>query len=352
MEMFMKHRIYRLCLCVMMVLSLLGSSACIQVQAAAKTINLRLGTLAPRGTSFHKSLMQMGEKWRQVSGGTVRLTIYPDGTQGSEADMVGLMQTGNLDAGLLTSSGLSEIEPAVNAQQNMPLMFNSLEEVDYVTQKLRPMLEKRMLDKGYIVLFWTDSGWVRFFSKSPVVHPDDLRRLKLFTWAGNTHEYDLWKASGFNPVALETAGIAQGLMSDTINAIPMPPFYAMAGQLYNQTKYMLELNWGCLVGAAVVKKKSWDRLDPQVREAMLKIAAETGQQIKAEGRKESQEAVAAMVKRGLIVNKVTPEIEAEWRAVIDKVQDQIRGKIVPADMFDESMRILKEYRSTVGKQQK
>lgn len=346
----MNSRMYRFNLCALMALWLLGSNA--MVQAAARTLNLRLGTLAPRGTSYHKSLMVMGDKWRQASGGTVRLTIYPDGTQGSEADMVGLMQTGNLDAGLLTSAGLSDIEPAVVALQNMPMMFSNLEEVDYVSQQLRPMLERRLLEKGYIVLFWTDSGWVRFFSKAKVVHPDDLRQLKLFTWAGNTHEYDLWKASGFNPVALETAGIAQGLMSDTINAIPMPPFYAMAGQLYNQTKYMLELNWGPLVGAAVVRKKSWDRIAPEVREAMLKIAAETGKQIKIEGRKESQESVDAMIKRGLIVTKVTPEIEAEWRAMIDKVRDQIRGKIVPAEMFDESLRILQEYRSKAGNQAK
>ncbi len=78
---------------------------------------------------------------------------------------------------------------------------------------------------------------------------------------------------------------------------------------------------------------------------MLKIAEETGHQVKAAGRAESDAAVAAMVKRGLVVQKVSPEVEAEWRAVIDKVQDRIRGKIVPADMFDEAQRLVKEYRA-------
>src|SRR4051812_25743820 len=133
-----------------------------QLSAADKPVNLKLGTLAPRGTSYHKSLQSMGEKWRQLSGGAVRLTIFPDGTQGGEADMVGLMQTGNLDAGLLTAVGLSEIEPEVTALQSIPMAFRSLDEVDYVRNKLRGQLEKRLLAKGYLVLFWTDSGWVRF----------------------------------------------------------------------------------------------------------------------------------------------------------------------------------------------
>jgi TRAP-type C4-dicarboxylate transport system substrate-binding protein len=341
---FKMSRIWMIGVAVGISMSALGTN----LSAADKSINLRLSTLAPRGTSYHKSLMLMREQWLKTSGGAVRLTIFPDGTQGGEADMVGLMQTGNLDAGLLTAVGLAEIEPAVTALQNMPMSFRNLAEVDYVGAKLRPQLEQRLLKKGYLVLFWTDSGWVRFFTKSPILHPDDLRKLKIFCWAGDAHAYDLWKASGFHPVALETANVAQGLMSDSINAVPMPPFFALAGQLHDQTKYMLELNWAPLVGAAVVRKASWDRVAAETRETLLKIASEAGKQIKANGRAESDAAVETMAKHGLMVQKVTPDIEAEWRAAVDKVQDKIRGKMVPAEMFDEAQRLLQEYRATDG----
>jgi TRAP-type transport system periplasmic protein len=332
------------CLTVLFVLSL--AAPCIN--AAEKTIRLKLGTLAPAGTSYHKSMQAMGEKWRKASDGAVQLVIFPGGTQGSEADMVGLMQTGNLDAGLITADGLSQIDPAALSLEIMPMAFRNLEEVDFLTQKLRPKLEERLAAKGYLALFWCDSGWVRFFSKSPVVHPDDLRKLKVFSWAGNAHQYDLWKSSGFQPVALETSGIAQGLLSGTISAVPTVPIYALAVQLDGQAKHMLELNWGPLVGALVVHKKSWDRVPPSAREAMLKIAEATGREVKAAGRAENDAAVAAMVKRGLVVHKVSPEVEAEWLEVIDKVKDQIRGKIVPADMFDEAQRLLKEHRAAGG----
>src|SRR5215472_19274605 len=102
------------------------------LRAAARPLRLKLGTIAPGGSTYHKSLQAMGEQWRQASGGKVQLTIFPNGTQGGEADMVGLMQTGNLDAGLLTAVGLSEIEPAVIGLQSMPMAFQNLDEVDYV----------------------------------------------------------------------------------------------------------------------------------------------------------------------------------------------------------------------------
>jgi len=247
--------------CLALIIPLLAGN----LRGADKPINLKLGTLAPTGTSYHKSLQVMGEKWRQASEGRVRLTLFPGGTQGGEADMVGLMQTGNLDAGLLTAVGLSEIEPAVTALQSMPMSFHSLDEVDYVGEKLRRQLEDHLLAKGYLVLFWSDSGWVRFFTMSPIVHPQDLRKLKLFTWIGNPHDTDLWKSGGYHPVALETAGIPQGLLSGTIDAVPMPPFFALAGQLDGTLKYMLELNWAPLVGAAVVRTKSWERVPASAR---------------------------------------------------------------------------------------
>jgi TRAP-type C4-dicarboxylate transport system substrate-binding protein len=319
------------------------------LNAAPATVRLKLGTLAPAGTTYHKSLQAMGEKWRKVSDGAVQVAIYPGGTQGSEADMVGLMQTGNLDAGLLTVTGLSEIEPTVTALHLMPMAFRNLDEVDYVGDKLVPQLNARLLAKGYVVLFWTDSGWVRFFSTQPVLHPDDLRKLKIFSWASQATQYDLYKSSGFTPVALETAGIPQALLSGTISAIPTVPIFALAAQMDHQAKYMLEVNWAPLVGAAVIRKKSWDKIPAATQNEMLKIAAETGRKVKADGRAESDAAVAAMVKRGLKVTKMTPDVEAEWRAILDKVQDQIRGKIVPTEVFDEAQRAVKEYRSGAGK---
>jgi TRAP-type C4-dicarboxylate transport system substrate-binding protein len=315
---------------------------------AATPIRLKLGTLAPAGTTYHKSIQAMGEKWRKASDGAVQLTIFPGGTQGSEADMVGLMQTGNLDAGLLTVTGLAEIEPTVTALHLMPMSFRTLDEVDYVTEKLAAQLNARLLAKGYIVLFWSDSGWVRFFSTAPVLHPDDLRKLKVFSSAGNATQYDLYKSSGMTPVSIETTSIPQALLSGTISAIPTVPIFALAAQLDHQAKYMLEINWAPLVGAAVVRKKAWDKIPAAAQKEMLAIAAETGRRVKADGRAESDAAVAAMVKRGLKVQKLTPEVEIEWRTILDKLQGEIRGKIVPAEVFDEAQNALKDFRSGAG----
>lgn len=316
-----------------------------RVFGAGGPVKVRLGTLAPRGSSYYKHLQAMGEKWRQAPGGGVLLTMYPDGTMGTEADMVRRMRLGQLQAGMLTAAGLADIEPAVSGLQNLPMMFRSLEEVDYIVEKLQPMLEKRLEEKGFVVLFWGDTGWVRFFSKQPVIRPDDLKKTKLFVRAGSAAELDSYRSVGLNPVPLETVDILPNLQTGLINAVPLPPSIALAGQVDGAAPHMLVLDWAPLVGAAVITKKTWDAIPLEGREALRKAATETGKLMKADGRRESVESVEAMRKRGLRVHAVTPEVEAEWRREAEAAYPKIRGVIVPEDMFDEVVKQLKAYRA-------
>jgi len=313
---------------------------------AGGPVRVRLGTLAPKGSSYFKHLQAMGERWRQAPGGGALLTIYPDGTMGTEADMVRRMRLGQLQAGMLTAVGLAEIESAVTGLQNLPMMFRSLEEVDYIGERLRPMLEKRLEDKGFVVLFWGDTGWVKFFSKEPVIRPDDLRKAKLFVWAGSAADIDIYRSVGCNPVSLEAVDILPSLQTGLINAVPLPPSIALAGQVDGAAPHMLDLPWAPLVGATVITKKTWDAIPLAGQEALRHAATETAKFIKADGRRESVESVEAMRKRGLKVHPVTPEVEAEWRREGEAAYPKIRGVIVPGDIFDEVVKHLKAYRAT------
>jgi TRAP-type C4-dicarboxylate transport system substrate-binding protein len=275
----------------------------------------------------------------------VNLNIYAGGKLGGEAEMVGLMKLDSLQAALLTTVGLSEIERGVAGLQNIPMGFRTLEEVDYVGGKLQPMLEKRLEEKGFVVLFWSDAGWIRFFSNKSATTPDEMRKLKMFSWSGFPAQVEIYKSAGFNAVPLETADIVPSLQTGLIEAVPLPPFFAMAGQVDSRAPHMLELNWAPIVGALVVRKASWEKLPADVREKLMKSAKVAGAEIKAAGRKEMTESVAAMEKRGLRVTKVTPEVEAEWRKAAEAVYPQVRGKLVPEEIFDEATKFVSEYRS-------
>jgi len=323
--------------------------AVFQSPAADKPIRVNLGTLAPRGSLYHQSLQAMAEAWRQAPAGGVRLVIYPDGTQGGEADMVRLMRVGSLQAGLLTAVGLSDIEPAVSGLQDVPMLFRSLEEFEYVNDHLRPSLEKRLAEKGFVVLFWGDAGWVRYFSKEPVLTPEDLKRMKIFVWAGSPDEVAIMRHAGYTPMPLETSDILPGLQTGLITTAAVPPIFALASQLDLRAPHMLNLNWAPLVGACVVKKDTWEKIPPDSREALLSAATRAGKEIRTSSRKENTEAVVAMQKRGLTVHNLSPDFVELWRKEAEKTYPDIRGRIVPAEIFDEVLHLLQEYRAAGAK---
>ncbi len=312
--------------------------------AFAAPPKVKLATLVPKGTSYHQILLEMGEKWRHAPEGGAHLIIYTDGTMGGEADMVRRMRIGQLQAAMLTVGGLAEIDPSVKCLQNIPMAFRSFAELDYVSAKLRPLFEKKFLEKGYVILFWGDAGWVRFFSREPAARPEDFKKMKMFVGAGDTQTSDIMKSLGYQPVPLEAMDILPSLQTGLIDAAPSTPFYALAGQFYGPAPYMLKINWVPLVGGTVIVKKVWDALPAETRAAMLQAAHEASDQIKVRSRVENDEALAAMVKRGLQVHEPTPAELAEWAQFCESVYPSIRGHIVPADMFDEVMRLLKEYR--------
>ncbi|MBM3862000.1 MAG: C4-dicarboxylate ABC transporter substrate-binding protein [Verrucomicrobia bacterium] len=324
---------------------LLAVLLCASAHAADKQLKAKLATLAPKDSSPHQSLKVMAEAWRKAPGGGVALTIYTDGVLGGEADTVRRIRIGQLQAAMLTGVGLAEIDDSITALQTMPLVFRSLDEVDYVREKLQPKLDRRLADKGFVMLFWTDAGWVKFFSRRPAVTPEDFKKQKMFSWAGDTKALDILKALGYQPVALETADMLPGLQTGLIDVVPTPPFFALAAQFYGPAPNMLDMNWAPLVGGLAVSKKFWDTIPAAGQQAIRQAAVKAGDEIRIQARKEMVESVEAMKKRGMTVRTLTPEAEEEWRKLAEQVYPRIRGKLVPADLFDEVQQLLKDFRA-------
>ncbi|HET8925298.1 MAG TPA: TRAP transporter substrate-binding protein DctP [Candidatus Acidoferrum sp.] len=310
---------------------------------------IRLATLLPRGSSHYHLLEGMGQEWRTVSGGGITLTIYPDGTMGSEEDTVRRMRVGEIQAATLSVAGLSEIDPSVGALQKIPMAYHSLEELEYVRSKMQPEMEKRLEQKGFIVLFWADAGWVHIFSRKPALRPDDFKKMKVFVGIGDQEEIGIVKGLGFQAVPLAWTDVLTSLQTGLVDAVPAPPFFALAGQYDLVARHMLELKYAVLVGATVVTKKAWEKIPVEKRAELLKASAEAGRQMQARSRIEANEAVEAMKKRGLQVQELSPEIEEEWRQFAEGVYPKMRGTMVPADTFDEVRRLVSEYRAAQGK---
>ena len=309
----------------------------------AQPVLVKMATLVPDGSSWHLILKETADKWKTLSGGRVAVRIYPGGVAGDDPDVIRKIRLGTLNAGVLTSVGVAEIEKSVYAL-GIPMMYASYDEVYYVLDKMRPRLEASLESKGFVVLNWADAGWVRFFTQKPVATPDDLKGLKLFSWAGDSESIQLWRSAGFNPVPLPATEIATALQTGLVNALPSPPQIAVISQYYNNAKNMTDLPWQLLLGATVISKGTWEKIPADVRPALFEAARDAGKRLQAEIRASGEKDVEAMKKRGLNVVAVDAKTRELWRKTAEAMYPRIRGTIVPAEAFDEAMKYRDEFR--------
>src|SRR5262249_41537600 len=99
--------------------------------AGAQTNVIKLASLVPDGSVWHKILQGTGAEWSTATSGRVTLRIYPGGVAGDEPDMVRKMRIGQIQASALTVMGLSSIDDSFTLF-GIPMMFDSYGELLYV----------------------------------------------------------------------------------------------------------------------------------------------------------------------------------------------------------------------------
>lgn len=306
---------------------------------------IKLGTIAPEGSPWLDAIRGMADEWKTATGGKIEFKIYTGGVVGDDPDMVRKMRIGQLQAAALSNTGLYDIAHEMQALQ-MPMMLTSYEELDYVRDRMAPKLEAILESKGFKVLNWGDAGWIHFFSQQPLLRPDDLKPMKLWVWAGYPAYVEAWKDGGFHPVELASTDILTGLQAGLINAFPAPPLLALANQWFGVAKQMCDVKWAPAIGATVITMKTWQSIDPAVREKLLASSRAAGQRLQGQVRKLDDEAVAAMEKRGLVVNHVSPEGVAEFeRVAVEAAYPRLIGNVVPADIVAEVKKLRDEFRA-------
>ena len=314
------------------------------VPALEAKIRIRLGSVAPRDSAWHGALLRIRQEWREISGGEVDVVVIPGGQLGDGPEMVRKVRLGIIQAVALSQVGLSRIDKGV-ACLHIPMMLESYEELDYVRERIAPRLERRLEEQGFKVLTWGDAGWVHFFSTTPARTPDDMRKMKLFTSAGDPDGEKLWKEFGFRVIPLSLTDMLTSLQTGLINAFHVPPLFALIDGSYKLAKNMIDLKFSPVVGGTVISRRAWNRIPEAYQPRMLEAARAAGDKLRDEIRRLGPDSIKEMQKRGLQVAKLNEQELALWQAEAERAYPKLKGRYVPVDLFDEVKRLSDEFRN-------
>jgi len=339
----MKKRIAFLTLAFFSLFILLTDAFAQRGSKAQDTIEVRLASPLPRNSDWGRGLERIAADWAKVTGDKVRLRIIHDGLEGGEGKMLTSLNANNIQAGLFTSAGLSEICPAV-VTLSLPFLIKNDKELDAILDKTLPVLEDRLTKTNYVVICWSKGGWIYVFSKDLVLVPDDLRRQRLGT---STELRDInitFRTMGFQVVETDVVDIGTKLASNMINSLYLIPEAIVPMGLHRNLSNMLDMSISPVMGAIVMNRVTWNKLNATQQKDIINVTRKFAVDFETSMVKTSANALAAMKKDGLKIHKPSQAQEELWRSEVTKAMSTLIGTTIDRDIYNQINDILVKLR--------
>ena len=301
-----------------------------------------MATLQPKGSALMKITAKSAEKIRKETNNEVAFKFYWGGVQGDESDVLRKMRAGQLHGGGFSGNGLRKIVPAVKILE-APLVFRNGDEFSYVQTRLEDTLNKYFEEKGYVVLGWSDLGFVHVFSDAPITSTEILRKQKIWVWADDQVVYAIFKEGlGVEPIPLSLTDVMTSLSTNLVDTVCITPFAVVAFRWYTDLKYMTEVPLFRGVGAFLVTKDMWDKISPESQSKIIKILKHVSEKTNTANREANEEAIELLKKEGI---SIIPASDLEYLVKSgQKARESLVGKLYSRQLLEQTLSLLEEYR--------
>ena len=309
---------------------------------SAKT--LKFATIAPAGTTWMKEIKAGAKKVKERTDGRVKLKFYPGGVMGNDQIVHRKIKIGQLHGGAFTQGGLAKVDPVINAM-GLPMQFRSLEEVDYVRERIEPLMKERLEAAGFVILGISEGGFARILSKNPMQDLETLRASKVWVPEGDDVGLTVFKDLGITPISLPIADVFTGLQTGLIETVPVNPTSAIAFQWHSSTAYMTDVPIVYLTGILAIERKTFSKLDPADQAVLREEMGAVFRRLDDINRRDNQAALEALQQQGIEMVSPEPGEVERWRQIsADSIDNMVDQGVMSADVVEQVRSYLREFR--------
>ena len=311
----------------------------------SKRVTLKIATLAPHGSSWMKQLQEAARAIAERSEGRLKLKIYAGGIVGDELDSIRKIRIGQLHGAVVTGIGLGIMQPAVRVL-DLPFLFRSYDELDFVRERLGPTFDAKFEERGYVLLAWADVGWIHVFSHRPVTTKAELQVTKFWAWVDDPLAHKMFRELGVSGIPLSLPSVLPHLQTGLIDTAYGSPLAVLSLQWHAKVKYMSDLRIALANAAVVISKKTYDTLPPDLRKILQEESAILERKLVDQSRRDNEIALTVMKKHGLQITTMAPQLRQEMKDASQVVWKELAGTLYPLDLLDEVRTLLLDFRGT------
>jgi TRAP-type C4-dicarboxylate transport system substrate-binding protein len=224
-------------------------------------------------------------------------------------------------------------------------MFDTVEELDYVADKMWPYFQKKFEKKGYKLNDRGEVGWAYFMSKTKVESMADLKGQKLWQWGDDRLVGAMYKKLGLNGVPLGVPEVDSALTSGRISGCYGSPIAAVSLQWYTKIKFITTMPMSYAIGATVIRTETVTKISAEDIKTIEDISKSGSKKLRKVLRKANEDAKTTMTRKGVTIVTTPQTMVDEFTKASADVQKELVGKVYSQEELDMVLKYRDEYRA-------
>jgi len=293
----------------------------IMCSPASAVTTLKIATIAPDGTTWMQELRKGGNEIAERTAGRVKLRFFPGGVMGNDKSVLRKIRINQLQGGVIISGGLTEVYPDI-ALYNIPFIFRSYEEADYVRQRMDPLLMKGLAEHGFVSFGFSEGGFAYLMSNRPIHSIDELKEHKVWVPEDDRLSRIVFDAIGVSPIPLPLTDVLTGLQTGLVDTVASSAIGTLALQWHTQVKYLVDEPLVYLYAALIIDNKAFRRLSTDDQAVVRQVMEAVFRRLNRQNR--SDDAAARRTLKAQGITFVEPSADSRQREVEIRMEAERR----------------------------
>jgi TRAP-type C4-dicarboxylate transport system substrate-binding protein len=312
--------------------------------ATANAVDIKIATVAPDGSRWMQQMRAGADEVSSRTGGRVNIRFYPGGVMGNDGQVLRKIRIGQLQGGAFTAGGLAERYGGLNLY-GIPLLFNSLDEIDAVRAQLDPEITAGLDSAGFVTFGFIEGGFANLLSNEPIRTVEDMRRKKVWVPEGDNISFLAMQTMGLSPSVLPVTDVLTGLQTGLIEIAFASPVAALVLQWHTKVKYITDLPVSYSMGVFAIDKRVFSGLSAEDQQVVREVMGRYIDSLDQEARDDNRKAAEVLARSGVQTVTVNEADVGGWRATIESIHPQLRQRPdIDAALFDRLLAVLADYR--------
>ena len=318
-------------------------------QVDARTI--KIATLSPDGTMWMRVMRNAAKDVAKQTNNQVRIKFYPGGVMGGDNAVLRKIKLGQLNGGVFISGTLAKFYPE-NLVYNLPLVFKSYREVDYVRDRMDSTIIQGLEENGFVTFGLAEGGFAYLMSKKPVQSIEDLRKQKVWIPDNDEASLEILKSFGVSPIPLSLGDVRPSLQTGLIDTVTASPVGAIALQWHTQINYVTDIPLFYLYGMLAVDRKAFLKFSKEHQKILRETMGAAFSEIDRQNRKDNDKAYEALKKQGLQFIQPSKDALKSWKSnAYNATKQMISSGRLSKDIVDVMEGHISDFRSQASNTQ-